>query len=41
MPAEEGLKVVNINSANGGFEGDEEDDSWSVRVSFVSYGCLV
>ena len=40
-PAEEGLKVVNMNSANGGIEGDEEDDSWSVQVPFVSYGCLV
>ncbi len=40
-PAEEGLKAVNINPANGGIEGDEEDDSWSVQVPFVSYGCLV
>ncbi|MFQ5836436.1 MAG: hypothetical protein ACE5HG_01130 [Candidatus Bathyarchaeia archaeon] len=31
-PAEEGLKAVNINPANAGIEGGEEDDGWSVQV---------
>ncbi|NIU82984.1 MAG: hypothetical protein GWN64_05755 [Candidatus Thorarchaeota archaeon] len=32
-PTEEGLKAVNIDPANAGIEGGEEDDGWSVQVS--------
>jgi hypothetical protein len=29
----EGLKAVNIDQANAGIGGGEEDDGWSVQVS--------
>jgi hypothetical protein len=32
-PTEEGLKAVNINPANAGIEGGEEDDRQGVQMS--------